>query len=95
MVTGINQNWAARRELQRPDWEPHTPGGCVDLGYRKIHGVTVADAMLIAAAPRMLRALKIARDEFERLNGAGTCPDQIIDAIAQAENPKLHALPNL
>lgn len=33
----------------------------------------------------MLDALKIARDEFERLNGAGTCPSDVEDAIAKAE----------
>lgn len=36
--------------MQRPDFEPHTPGGCVDLGYRQIHGMTCEHAVLIAEA---------------------------------------------
>lgn len=82
--------WAARHELQRRDWEPLVPGGCVDLGYRQIHGMTVEDAILISAAPDMLDALEYARDEFERRDGAGTCPLEIIDAIESAKgvNPR-------
>jgi hypothetical protein len=41
------------------------------------------DAILIAAAPNMLAALKIAKDEFERRDGAGTCPSEIEDLLEE------------
>lgn len=36
-------------------------------------------------AAKLLAALEFARAEFERLNGAGTCPQEIEDTIAEAK----------
>jgi hypothetical protein len=41
------------------------------------------DAILIAAAPKMLSALKIAKDEFERRDGARTCPVEIENLLGE------------
>jgi hypothetical protein len=44
-----------------------------------------ADGRLIAAAPDLLAALRIARDEFEYLGYRAFAADVVIDAIAKAE----------
>ena len=42
---------------------------------------TEAISRLIAASPKMLAALQIAKAEFEQRDGAGTCPTEIEDLL--------------
>lgn len=45
------------------------------------NGNVETNAKLIAAAPRMLFALQLVKEEFERRDGAGTCPDEIEEIL--------------
>ena len=45
------------------------------------NGNVEANARVIAAAPRMLVALQMAKEEFEKRDGAGTCPTEIEDLL--------------
>ena len=47
------------------------------------NGNVEANARVIAAAPKMLVALKIAKEEFERQDGAGTCPTEIEELLEE------------
>jgi hypothetical protein len=64
--------WIVPPELQRRDWEPEIPGGCVDLGYVLLHGMTCDDAKRIAAAPELLHALQYQLDLMEWIETADT-----------------------
>ena len=47
------------------------------------NGNVEANARVIAAAPRMLVALQMAKEEFEKRDGAGTCPTEIEELLEE------------
>jgi len=70
------------------------PRGCDEAKHRREKtDPTEAISKLIAASPRMLDALKIAKAEFEQRDGAGTCPTEIEDLLEEIfeQNVKEHA----
>lgn len=64
---------------------------CTEENQEEWEANMAARACLLVAAPDMLDALILAKSEFEKLEGAGTCPLEIEDAIEMAlgTNPRI------